>query len=937
MLAVATYTGSLKKHGRCTRPSKAQNFTASTVLIMWHRPSVLQGPAATARPTQLPIILVLLLLLSCLCTHKAAAVAVAPAPPESPTSPSAAAAAGSADVHQTASECQLLIQGSTPAHPAPLTSPSRHQAPTRVTLACTGSPVTAAAHDFVAASLRKTATGIRWDPEGCESLGCLLTICGNSSVVFRGAHVQGVRARSLSAAVCVSGSSRVVFKGGVFTGISTSQGVLLVLGDSRLFLEGTRVTNNTASIDVGPLTMGGGLLVQEQAQVRITDCLFAGNRAIGNVAAFGAALAAQDQSRVLVVGGVFQQNAALAPAKAAGAALGGALFAEGSASLEARGVEFIDNLAEGNVVAVGGALCVMHNVKLKLVACFFANNTATSPNVGVGGGLGALNDSIVRIADVSFVGNSALGGSFLGAGGAILADNSASIHISGTRLIGNRVSGSVVGAGGAINANANATLSLRGSIVSGNVVSAPGAVLGGVVSCLNTSRCLIVDSAITHNNVTSSNMPAAGGGLGVLDQASARVVRCNVSRNWVRGGLAVAGGGIMAQGNDTKLTVDNCTFEFNKVAANEFTGSYAGGGAVGAQGPVEVNLTNMHQSYRPGTTTGFVVLRGCKFLHNTVAGVTASTGGAVFAGVGAVHITVESCRFAGNTVGGIPGFVTPPLICCGGAVAVQERSVLTVAASQFQSNYVEGLHTCGGAACAQNGGTLHLVTSHFVRNLAGGVSNATGPGGVLRGAGMTCGGGACATNNGTIAIDRCEFEFNLASGVSSGGGACASISSSLTIADAVFRHNEARGSGGALGIGGGCTAALSRCSFLNNTASNPETGSGGAVSVATEPSFEAGQPASCNIDACSFIRNSALGRRGSGGGVYAANAVFMISSSSFAANTSQQGGALGGSGRSWDIRNSSFTDHIAAGPGGAIFATGGLRAAISSCDISTNR
>jgi predicted outer membrane repeat protein len=408
----------------------------------------------------------------------------------------------------------------------------------------------------------------------------------------------------------------------------------------------------------------------------------------------------------------------------------------------------------------------------------------------------------------------------------------------------------------------------------------------------------------------------------------------------VRGGLAFAGGGITTQGNDTQLTVDNCTFEFNTVAANAFTASYAAGGAVGAQGPVEVNnLTNLLRSYRPGTTKGFVVLRGSRFLHNTVAGVAASTGGAVFAGDGAVHITVESCFFVGNTVGGIPGFVTPPLICCGGAVAVQERSVLTVAASEFESNSVEGVHTCGGAACAQNGGAMGLVASRFVRNVAGGVSpdaavanNTTGPGGVLRG-GITCGGGACATNNGSIVIDRCEFALNLATGVSSGGGVCASISSSLVIADATFSHNEAGGSGGAVGVGGGCSAALTACTFVNNTASNPETGCGGAVSIAVE-SLEAEQPAACTIDNCSFIGNSALGRRGAGGAVYAANADLLISSSGFSANTAQQERALGGSGASWDIRNSSFTNHS---PGGAIFAAGGPEAAVTGCDISSDR
>jgi hypothetical protein len=71
--------------------------------------------------------------------------------------------------------------------------------------------------------------------------------------------------------------------------------------------------------------------------------------------------------------------------------------------------------------------------------------------------------------------------------------------------------------------------------------------------------------------------------------------------------------------------------------------------------------------------------------------------------------------------------------------------------------------------------------------------------------------------------------------------------------------------------------------------------------------------------------------------VYTNNAVLRVAGSSFAGNAAQQGGALGGSGVSWDLSNTSFANHTVAGPGGAILLSGGLDTTLSGCSISHNR
>lgn len=779
--------------------------------------------------------------------------------------------------------------------------------PSAVSLACSGDqPITVAAHSSIASTLKKSAKGpILWDRNGCDNLGCLITICGASSMTLHDAQVLGIRDQRLTAALCIGGTTTLLLQAGTFSGISTGQGAVLVLGKARVRLQGTRITNNTGNSTLGGLSMGAGLVVQEGARVHIMHSAFTGNLAAGTLAATGAAVVVQDHAAVVIEDSVFDGNTAAAEGVGVGFAGGAAIYAEGDAAVTARRVRFVNNTAAGAVASAAGAVCLMHNVSLSLTDGVFEHNTARSLHA-FGGALAAMNSTAVDITNTTFSFNTAHGTAGIASGAGILLGNSAHIRMTGGRLVGNFVNGSLVGAGGAACVFDNATLLMHGVLVSGNkAVSASSKLgaLGGGLSCLNTSRCWLEACTVIDNTANCTTAPAAGGGLGAYDKASVRLARCNVSRNWVKGAQYASGGGLFAQSAGSLLLAADSLFDANSALVYELSGGYAGGGAVGVNGSAGLHLTR------------------CNFSRNSVAGVAATGGGAVHVN-GSVHVTVQSCQFVGNSLAGLPGWNVPSLISCGGALGVQGPSVMAINGSLFHDNSVDGMRVCGGSACAMWGGKLRVHASRFVANHAAGAS-------------LSCGGGVCAIDNGTLHVTHATFERNRASGsVSNGGGACATTSSKATVADSIFQHNAAGWAGGAVGVSDGCTAAIRGCSFRNNTASNTETGCGGAVSVG----FEAGgRPASCSIEQCSFVRNSALGQRGSGGAVYTNNAVLKVADSGFAGNAAQQGGALGGSGVSWDLSNTTFDNHTVAGPGGAILLSGGLDTTLSGCSISHNR
>jgi predicted outer membrane repeat protein len=139
-------------------------------------------------------------------------------------------------------------------------------------------------------------------------------------------------------------------------------------------------------------------------------------------------------------------------------------------------------------------------------------------------------------------------------------------------------------------------------------------------------------------------------------------------------------------------------------------------------------------------------------------------------------------------------------------------------------------------------------------------------------------GGATYSYQAAPHITRCMFKHNSAA---SGGGIYAYTGSPL-ISDCSFIHNFA-GEGGGLYSGKAYTLTLDECVFVANAAT---TGDGGGMYDNSQKS---------TLKNCLFLRNTALGPRGFGGGLRPAEYTgTSLVNCTFTQNAAISGGAMGG-------------------------------------------
>ena len=103
----------------------------------------------------------------------------------------------------------------------------------------------------------------------------------------------------------------------------------------------------------------------------------------------------------------------------------------------------------------------------------------------------------------------------------------------------------------------------------------------------------------------------------------------------------------------------------------------------------------------------------------------------------------------------------------------------------------------------------------------------------------------------TINFENCRFNGNtITSTTAAAGGALAISVSTLNITDCLFKENTAVRDGGAISIGLGTTATLTRCTFYKNSTTGTTQSFGGAVLYVT------GAAAVVNVDHCTFFQNN---------------------------------------------------------------------------------
>lgn len=303
---------------------------------------------------------------------------------------------------------------------------------------------------------------------------------------------------------------------------------------------------------------------------------------------------------------------------------GGGAAVAGNATLT--DVEFVGNVADGNLLVRGGGLAV--DGSLLATRSRFVDNRAHSHtvsggspfgNVTEGGGLSAGGDT--QLIDSTISGNVAFSDSYevFGGGIAVGARGTAplvTLDMDGTRVAGNTAEsqcGVCAPQGGGIWARGGGSLS-RVDVLD-NLVTSPGHYGGGGgLRFTGTGASVeILDSTISGNRAAS-----AGGGMIAPGQGTVSLERTRVVGNSAgnEGGTDEGGGGILSFGGAVRLT------------ASSVTGNTAGADGGG--------LALLYMEYAPADST---------ILNSTISGNSGREGGGVMVSGGRVRFSNSTVAF----------------------------------------------------------------------------------------------------------------------------------------------------------------------------------------------------------------------------------------------------------------------------------------------------
>jgi len=291
----------------------------------------------------------------------------------------------------------------------------------------------------------------------------------------------------------------------------------------RVFTVNSGVTFNldTLTVSNGNANIGGGIFVDDNATLTVSDSVFSGNTASGwGGGVYGGAI--HNRGALTVSGSTFSDSSA---------GDGGGIYNAGGAVI-LNDSTFTDNSARWYL---GGGI-YNHWGSMTVEGCTFSGNTSY-----YGAGIQNGDGGWLTIRNSTFFDNIAYPSG--GAGGAIANENMLTVSDS-------TFSGNTAWDGGGIR-NYAGVLTVSGSTFSGN---SAGQLAGGIYG----------GSALTATNCTFVGNNAGELGGGILGGPMI------VTNSTFSGNRAYAGGGIYSWGND--LIVTNSTFSGNR--ANEGGGIY---------------------------------------------------------------------------------------------------------------------------------------------------------------------------------------------------------------------------------------------------------------------------------------------------------------------------------------------------------------------------
>jgi len=313
-----------------------------------------------------------------------------------------------------------------------------------------------------------------------------------------------------------------------------------VLG-GRVVFEDVFFDGNTAT------GSGGGLFVDDGAEVTLTRTRFEGNRSTGTGGG------ATFEARSVVTGETvrFFENAAVGS--------GGGLALEAAATAEFADARFEENTSGTS----GGAASAEADATMELDGALLFGNTAAVS----GGGLTAEDNSDLVLREATLVGNVAAE-----AGGAIAAEDQGSATLTNVLVIGNRADrgGALFAADSAFTAEGTALRDNVALLEGGGVyaedfagvslervhVASNRAQTGGGLFVLEATLTG-VDVVVTGNVALDEDGEGEGGGLAIEEEAVVTLTNATLSRN-----TSTIGGGVSVLESEL-LTLNNVTLVDN--------------------------------------------------------------------------------------------------------------------------------------------------------------------------------------------------------------------------------------------------------------------------------------------------------------------------------------------------------------------------------------
>eukprot|EP00897_Mesotaenium_endlicherianum_P001629 jgi/Mesen1/1494/ME000132S00436 len=357
------------------------------------------------------------------------------------------------------------------------------------------------------------------------------------------------------------------------------------------------------------------------------------------------------------------------------------------------------------------------------------------------------------------------------------------------------------------------------------------AVEGGCLMAMDNTDLTVIDSTFDRCQSLKAGGVAVDQGASVFPRFNTSLVRATFSSNVASGG---DGGAAIYCGDST----NSFFLTDNVFVNNEAAAPGASGGAVVMKGAL-MRITRGNFTSNSASSNG-----GCAVLENVAT------------------IEFDNSTFFNNTAG-----------MAGGAVFVTTQATAVVAGGRFESNSA----TRGGAIAAEVETQVRVGNCSMRGNTAaetGGAIELIGrarlalTGGRLADNAAAAGGGAIYfAGAASIAVAHAALDNNSASAGRGGGILSDSQGLLIKISDCTFTGNTGS-SGGAVYISANASGFVERCSFTDNTATDPEElgggGDGGAlhvVAIQEEPLLRLRQLA---------FRQNVAGR---GGGLFQAYSV----------------------------------------------------------------